>query len=87
MLAGVGPIFARGCLPGRGVARVSYLVWFWPMARDPVSRISAFTFLTPMFGVLAAALLLGEAVTPMIVLALLGVAAGRRLINARLIED
>jgi hypothetical protein len=68
---------------GAGVACVSYLVWFWLMARYPVSRISAFTFLTRVFGVLAAALLLGEAVTPMIVLALLGVAAGLRLINAR----
>ena len=65
----------------------SYLVWFWLMARYPVSRISAFTFLTPVFGVLAAALLLGEAVTPMIALALLGVAAGLRLINARPIVE
>ena len=77
----------RSAYQGAGVACVSYLVWFWLMARYPVSRISAFTFLTPVFGVLAAALLLGEAVTPMIVLALLGVAAGLRLINARPIED
>ena len=88
VLAGVRPIaWAALAYQGAGVACISYLIWFWLMARYPVSRISAFTFLTPVFGVLAAALLLGEAVTPMIALALLGVAAGLRLINARPIGD
>ena len=36
--------------------------------------------------VLAAALLLGDAVTPAVVLALVGVAVGLRLINARPVE-
>ncbi len=88
VLAGVRPVaWAALAYQSAGVACASYLIWFWLMARYPVSRIAAFTFLTPVFGVLAAALLLGEAVTPMIVLALLGVAAGLRLINARPIED
>ncbi len=86
-LHGVAPVAWWALLyQGAGVAGASYLVWFWLMARYPVSRISAFTFLTPVFGVLAAALLLGDAVTPAVVLALVGVAVGLRLINARPVE-
>jgi drug/metabolite transporter (DMT)-like permease len=43
--------------------------------------LSAFTFLTPVFGVLAGYLVLGEPLTPAFVLAALLVAAGLILVN------
>ncbi|GEM_PF-10263 len=64
-----------------GVAFVSYLVWFWLITRYPASRLSAFSFLTPLFGILAGGLLLGEPVTVTLLLALVLVAAGIWLVN------
>lgn len=64
-----------------GVTFVSYLVWFWLIARYPAGRLAAFSFLTPLFGVVAAAALLGEAVTPSLLLGLAGVGAGLLLVN------
>ena len=37
------------------VCFASYLTWFWLVARYPAGRLSAFTFLTPLLGVLALA--------------------------------
>jgi drug/metabolite transporter (DMT)-like permease len=45
------------------VAFASYLVWFWLIQVYPVSNISAFTFFTPIFGVLLGGLLLHEPLT------------------------
>jgi drug/metabolite transporter (DMT)-like permease len=45
------------------VTFASYLVWFWLVRHYPATRISAFTLLTPVFGLLAGVLLLGEPVT------------------------
>jgi drug/metabolite transporter (DMT)-like permease len=45
------------------VAFISYLAWFWLIARYPASRLSGFSFLAPMLGVLAGGVLLGEDVT------------------------
>jgi drug/metabolite transporter (DMT)-like permease len=42
------------------VAFASYLAWFWLIHKYQVSLISAFTFLTPLFGVCLSALILGE---------------------------
>lgn len=64
-----------------GVAFVSYLVWFWLVARYPASRLSAFSFLTPLFGVLAGGLLLDEPLTPLLMLAMILVGAGIWLVN------
>lgn len=57
------------------VATVSYLVWFWLVRHYPATRLSSFSFFTPVFGVLAAGVLLGEALTPAVWLAL-GLVAG-----------
>lgn len=65
------------------IAFASYLGWFWLLRHYPATRLSAFTFLTPMFGMLAGALLLGEPVGPRLVLALAGIAAGIWLVNRR----
>lgn len=65
------------------VASGSYLLWGWLIKRYPVSRLSAFTFLTPVIGVALAGLLLGEAVGPMLVAAVALVGVGIFLINRR----
>ncbi len=59
----------------------SYLVWFWLMRHYPATRISAFTLLTPVFGLLAGVLLLGEPVTARLLVALAAVVLGITLIN------
>jgi drug/metabolite transporter (DMT)-like permease len=46
-----------------GVAFVSYAAWFWLMARHKASALAPFLFLTPVFAVIAGALVLGEPVT------------------------
>ncbi|MDO9708383.1 DMT family transporter [Paracraurococcus lichenis] len=43
-----------------GIAGASYLTWFWLVSRHSASRLAAFSVLTPIFGVAAGALLLGE---------------------------
>lgn len=63
------------------VTFASYLVWFWLVRHYPATRISAFTLLTPVFGLLAGVVLLGEALTLRIVVALATVCAGIWLVN------
>lgn len=63
------------------VTFASYLVWFWLVRHYPATRISAFTLLTPVFGLLAGATLLGEPVTQRLVVALLAVSCGIALVN------
>jgi drug/metabolite transporter (DMT)-like permease len=66
---------------GVWVAFVTYLVWFWLVREYPASRLASFTFLTPLFGVLAGVVLLGEPVTKALLPALFLVAAGIYLVN------
>lgn len=63
------------------IAFITYLAWFWLIREYPAARLASFTFLTPLFGVLAGALLLNEAVTIMLLAALVLVAAGIFLVN------
>jgi len=63
------------------VAFVSYLVWFWLLARYPASGLAAFSFWTPLFGVLGGWLLLGERLTPNLGAAAALVAIGIYLVN------
>lgn len=63
------------------VAAASYLAWFWLISQYPATRLSSFSFLTPVMGVLAGALLLGETLTPAIYLALTLVGAGIWIAN------
>ena len=65
------------------VTFVSFLVWFWLVRSYPATRIASFTMLTPIFGLLAGAGLLGEPVTTRLLLALVGVAGGIYLVNRR----
>ena len=63
------------------VAFMSYLLWFWLIHRYPVSRLAAFTFPTPLFGVLLSGLILGEAITVLLGIGLALVAVGIYLVN------
>ncbi len=63
------------------VAFLSYLVWFWLITRYPAGRVSSYTFLSPLFGIAAGALILGERASVALILALGFVAVGIRLVN------
>ncbi|MFP3559858.1 DMT family transporter, partial [Paraburkholderia sp. SIMBA_049] len=64
------------------VAFVSYLSWFWLMTRYSASRLSVFTFLSPLFGVAFGVLLLGESVGWRFMSAAALVLTGIALVNA-----
>jgi len=63
------------------VAFITYLAWFWLIRNYPPSRLASFTFLTPLFGVLAGGLLLNEPITRSLLLALVLVGTGIYLVN------
>lgn len=63
------------------VAFASYLTWFWLIGRYPAGRLAAFSFLTPLLGVLAAAALLGDPLAPTLLVGLVCVGVGLRLVN------
>ena len=57
------------------------LLWFWLLERGEASVVSAYYFLTPVFGLLLAAVLLGESFGVREILGLLAVATGIACIN------
>jgi drug/metabolite transporter (DMT)-like permease len=57
------------------------LLWFWLLSHGAASRVSAFYFLTPIFGLAFGALLLGEAIGPGDALGLVAVALGIVLVQ------
>jgi drug/metabolite transporter (DMT)-like permease len=63
------------------VAFASYLTWFWFIKHYAASNVSSFVFLTPVFGVLAGALLLNEPITSRLLVALVLIAAGIYVTN------
>jgi drug/metabolite transporter (DMT)-like permease len=65
------------------VTFASYLAWFWLVRHYPATRLAAFTLLTPVFGLVAGVLLLGEPLTARLVTALGAVVAGLALVNRR----
>ncbi len=60
----------------------SYLVWFWMLRRYLTSRLMLISFLTPLFGVLFGASLLGEPVAVNFALGAALVLAGILVVNA-----
>jgi drug/metabolite transporter (DMT)-like permease len=72
-----------GCLVYQTVwvAFVTYLAWFWLVRHYPASRLASFTFLTPLFGVMAGGAFLHEPITGMLLLGLVLVGAGIYLVN------
>ncbi len=63
------------------ISFASYLAWFWLMTRFLASRLSVFTFLSPLFGVLSGALVLDEPVSSLFIASALLVGAGLYLVN------
>ncbi|WP_224824780.1 DMT family transporter [Cognatishimia sp. MH4019] len=60
-----------------------FIFWLWLLSLYPASSVASFSFLSPVFGVLLGWLLLGEEVGPLVLTALVLVAAGLILINRR----
>ncbi|KQV88012.1 DMT family transporter [Pelomonas sp. Root1237] len=63
------------------VTFASYLVWFWLIRHYAATKLSVFTLSTPLFGLLAGALLLGEGISARLVAALAALAVGIVLVN------
>jgi drug/metabolite transporter (DMT)-like permease len=63
------------------IAFISYLAWFWLVRHYPAGRLASFSFLTPLFGVLAGGIILSEPITPTLILALVLVGIGIYLVN------
>jgi drug/metabolite transporter (DMT)-like permease len=63
------------------VAFGSYLAWFALIRIYPASTLSTFTFLSPLFSLVAGAVLLGERVSAALIIALMLVALGIWLVN------
>lgn len=65
------------------VAFASYLAWFWLVARYPAPKVSGYTFLAPVFGVIFGILVLDEPLTTGLLAGAALVAAGIYLVNLR----
>jgi len=65
------------------IASITYLAWFWLIRHYPASKLASFTFLTPLFGVMAGWLILDEPLTTALLVAMLFVAAGVYLVNRK----
>jgi drug/metabolite transporter (DMT)-like permease len=65
------------------VAFVSYLGWFFLVHTYPVSRLSAFSFLTPVFATLAGVGLLNEPLTLRLIVSLVLVSIGIYIVNRK----
>jgi drug/metabolite transporter (DMT)-like permease len=76
-----GPVLVAFAYTFIVVAFVSYIAWFWLVKSYPPTRVTAFTFLSPVFGVVAGNLMLGEAFTASLGVALALVAFGIYLVN------
>ena len=63
------------------VVGLTYISWFALIAAFSASRLSAFTFLTPLFGVAAGHIVLGEPLSPAFLVAVALVALGLVLVN------
>lgn len=64
------------------VAFASFLIWFWLLTRYLASRLTVFSFLTPLFGVGFGVLLLNESLSLTFGFAALLVVGGIILVNA-----
>lgn len=63
------------------VSFASYLVWFWLIRHYAATQLAVFTLSTPLFGLLAGVLLLGEGISTRLVAALVALAAGIVLVS------
>ncbi|MDH4392988.1 MAG: DMT family transporter [Aquabacterium sp.] len=63
------------------VSFISYLLWFWLLQRHQATQVTAFTLLTPLFGMLAGVALLHEPLTLRLAVACGTVALGIALVS------
>lgn len=63
------------------IASVTYLTWFWLVSKFRASALSTFTFLTPVFGVFFAWLLLGEPISAALLASVALIAFGIVMVN------
>lgn len=76
------PIYILGLVFQAGVVVAGgFIAWLWLLSVYPTATVASFSFLTPVFSVILATLLLHEALTPPLVGAVALVAAGIALIN------
>jgi drug/metabolite transporter (DMT)-like permease len=66
---------------GSIIAGLTFVAWTALMRRHQVGQLSAFIFLTPLFGVFLSWLLLGDPLTPPLILGLALAAGGIALVN------
>jgi drug/metabolite transporter (DMT)-like permease len=64
-------------------AFASYLTWMWLLRHYPATRMSSFTFLTPVFTLVLGVAVLHEPLTAQLMVAVAGVAAGIVLVNRK----
>ena len=76
-----GPVLLAFVYTVTVVAFASYVAWFWLVRNYPPTRVSAYTFLSPVFGVVAGNVMLGEPFTPSLAVALALIAFGIYLVN------
>jgi drug/metabolite transporter (DMT)-like permease len=67
------------------IAMVSYLVWFWLLRRYLTSRLMLMSLLTPLFGVLFGAALMGDAIDARFAMGSVMVLTGVLIVNLQLI--
>jgi drug/metabolite transporter (DMT)-like permease len=65
------------------VAFASYLIWFQLIHTYPIGQLAVFTFLSPVFGVFASGIILGEQLTPGLLVGLFLVCLGIYATNYR----
>jgi drug/metabolite transporter (DMT)-like permease len=63
------------------IVGTTFLLWFWMVKTYSASKLSAFTFITPLFGVVASYFILHDTLTPVFGAAALLVIAGLYLVN------
>lgn len=68
---------------GIAIAFVSYLIWFYLVHAYPVSRLSSFTFLTPVFATISGMICFQDPLTLRLILSLLLVSIGIYVVNRR----
>lgn len=65
------------------VVSFGFVLFFWALSIYPASDMAAFSFLAPVFGVIASALILGEALSPAVIGSLALIALGIFLVSWR----
>ena len=65
------------------IAFITYLVWFYLVHAYPVSLLSAFTFLTPVFATISGVIFINEALTLTLVFSLILVSLGIYVVNMK----